>query len=99
LSGLGADSRLTEDEPLELPSHYRDGALRLHGELSPVTGARAEELNAVLHTFERKQDQWDARPVSQSSNVMGFRFRSVGRVSNDTFYSRSCIQTKRYPDI
>ena len=77
LSGLPTNT----DETLDLPPSYRDGALKIHGELPPVTGQSAEDLVRAFQAYERKPDQWDAKPVVEGSNVMGFRFRVTGRVS------------------
>lgn len=88
LSGLGnaaTDKKATS----KLPLVYRDGALRIHGDLPPVTGPIADELLSTFHAFERRDDQWDAKPVVEGSNVMGFKFRITGRVRHNLMYSAS----------
>lgn len=76
LSGLGSD----HEETSELPTSYRDGAIKIHGDLPPVTSTVAEDLLEAFRSFERTPDQWDAKPVMEGSNVMGFKFRETGRV-------------------
>ncbi|KIV98698.1 uncharacterized protein PV09_09526 [Verruconis gallopava] len=76
LSGLQTDE---EGDGAEVPLSFRDGALRIRCELPPVTGVQAKQVLDTFRKFERRNDQWDPRPVLSGSNVMGFKFRSVGR--------------------
>ena len=83
LSGLSPDPS-NDDDASDLPPQYRDGALKIHGDLPSITGSRAEEILEVFRTFERRHDQWDGHPVAEGSNVMGFKFRITGRVSAES---------------
>jgi hypothetical protein len=77
LSGLEADEKL---DIAQVPPRYRDGALRIRCDLPPVMGPLAADVLEAFHSFERKDGQWDSKPVVEGSNVMGFRFRVTGRV-------------------
>lgn len=83
LSGL-TESLSEADKRLNLPTHYRDGALRVHGGLPPVSRAQAQPLLNALQVYERRHDQWDAKPVREGSNLVGFTFRTIGRVRHRT---------------
>ena len=77
LSGLESadDSRRAS-----LPQQYRDGAIKIHSDVPVIAPDRAKELVAAFRAFERKDDQWDANPVAEGTELMGFRFKVIGRV-------------------
>jgi solute carrier family 25 protein 38 len=77
LSGLREGE---ESDIAQVPERYGEGALRIHCDFPPVKKQRAESLVWAFRSFERKDDQWDTKPVVEGSNVMGLKFKVVGRV-------------------
>lgn len=83
LSGLEASSEDDAITSAKYPLLSEKGAV-IFSELSPVSGAVAEELRSVLLDEDGSRMPWKSRPSLEDNNSsaagIGFKIKSIGRV-------------------
>lgn len=95
LSGLEADTGNEAGSALDYPLLAENGH-KIFSDFPPLSGAVAEELRAVLLEEDGSQMPWRVRYSSignPSSPHIGYRIKSIGRVSSSHMLSNATTQT------
>ena len=79
LSGL--HSKSLEHGGSELAAKHGADSIEIASELPLVSGQRADQLLEEFHGFSGGDDAWTSKPVHSKSTLIGFKFKTVGRVS------------------
>jgi len=95
LSGLEAP----EESALVAPSVglLEDGGRTITSDQPLVTGERAQHLLREFSNADGTKAAWNSRPGRLSGDLVGFKFRAVGRVGQAS--SRACVDIRTYATI
>jgi hypothetical protein len=78
LSGLCPTPR--PDDASRFPPAYEGPGTEIESELPLVAVKRADLLLEQFRSCEKSDEQWNSKPIQGKSTLMGFKFRTIGRV-------------------